>query len=264
VAPVRWRLVAPNAITAIGLVFGVIAVERAVAHRPVEAAWWGLYCTLTDKLDGLVAHALSASSSFGVQLDSLADMVAFGVVPPTVMFAFFWSRPELGWTGAALPALSCAWVIAAALRLARFNVAAGGERPRHYHGTPSTMTAGIALTLFLTVLKYADPALVAPEAFDPWRWLFGLRTDGLVRWVPVALALGAVGMVSPLRVPRLGRTRWRALDVLLVALVLFGFGVGLVRRLPEYLFSGGVVWLAASVAYHLRGRAEARSASAAG
>jgi CDP-diacylglycerol--serine O-phosphatidyltransferase len=252
--PARWRLVAPNAITAAGLVFGVLALERAVARRPVEAAWWGLYCTLTDKLDGLVAHALGATSSFGVQLDSLADLVAFGVVPPMVMYAFFSTRPELGWSGAALPVLSCAWVVAAAVRLARFNVAAGGGRQLHYYGTPSTMTAGIVLTLFLTVLKYADPALVAPEALDPWHVLGSLRTDGLLRWMPAALALGAVGMVSPLRVPRLGRTRWRALDAILVVLVVLGFGVGLFRRLPEYLFGGGAVWLAGSAAYHLRTR----------
>jgi CDP-diacylglycerol---serine O-phosphatidyltransferase len=253
-----WRYLAPNAVTASSLVFGVIAVEVAITGRPVEATWWGLICLFTDKLDGFLASALKAGSAFGVQLDSLADLLAFGVVPSTILFAFFSTRPELGWTTGggllALRVLCAGWVIAAAVRLARFNVAAARGPIVHYTGTPSTMAAGLVLALFLTCLKYADPRLSAPETHDSWRWLGGFRADGLVRWVPLALVAGGAGMLSPLRVPKLGRTRRRSTDVLLLAAVVFGYGVGLARRLPEYLFLGGMVYLGVCVAYHLRTR----------
>jgi Ca2+/Na+ antiporter len=81
-----------------------------------------------------------------------------------------------------------------------------------------------------------------------------VRLDGLLPFAPLLLAIGAVGMLSPLRVPRLGRTRSRALDVVLVVTVAFGYGAGLFHRLPEYMLAGGLVYLAACVVYHWRTR----------
>jgi CDP-diacylglycerol--serine O-phosphatidyltransferase len=254
----HWRYVVPNAVTSASLALGVLSVESAVRGRPVDAAWWGLYCTLTDKLDGLAANALRATSSFGVQLDSLADLLTFGVVPPTVMFAFFSTRPELGWaTGAArvlLSGLCVAYTIATGLRLARFNVAAERGPAAHYTGTPSTMTAGVLLAGFLACLKYSDPAFVAPEALDGWRLLGGLRLDAALRYLPLTLLVGAYGMLSPLRVPRLGRTRHLVTTILLLSAVLFGYSIGLARRLPEYLCAGGLAYLIVCASYHLRTR----------
>jgi CDP-diacylglycerol--serine O-phosphatidyltransferase len=239
----------PNAVTALSLALSVISVEQAVRGRPIDAAWWGLVCVLTDKLDGLVASALKAQSQFGMQLDSLADLFSFGVVPATVLFAFFDARPELGWSRAPLTAICCAYVIACALRLARFNVA---TRAPHYLGVPSTMTAGTLLTCMLAVLKYADPALVRPESLDaPW---MALRTDALVPFLPGAFLVGAGGMLSPLRVPRIGRTRHLATTILLGAALAVGVVLGFARRAPEYLFAGGVTWLAVAAVYHLRTR----------
>jgi phosphatidylserine synthase len=244
------RFFAPNAVTALSLALAVISVEQAVRGRPIDAAWWGLVCVLTDKLDGLVASALKATSTFGMQLDSLADLLAFGVVPATVLFAFFDARPELGWSGVPLRAITIAYVIACALRLARFNVA---ERAAHYSGVPSTMTAGTLLTLMLATLKYADPALARPESLDGWR-LLPLRTDAIVPLLPFAWLAGAAGMLAPLRVPRIGRTRHLATTILLGAAVALGIVFGFLRREPEYLFAGGLTWLAISAVYHVRTR----------
>src|SRR4051794_40808035 len=97
-----WRYVPPNVVTSVSLMLGVLAIESAVDGRPIDAAWWGLLVTLTDKLDGFLASALKGTSAFGVQMDSLADLVAFGAVPATVFYAFFSTRPSLGWaTGGA-------------------------------------------------------------------------------------------------------------------------------------------------------------------
>jgi phosphatidylserine synthase len=254
----RWRYLVPNAFTAASIVFGVFAIEAAIDGRAIAAAWWGLYGTLTDRLDGAAAKLLKAQSDFGVQFDSLADLVIFGVVPPAVFYGYYARRPELGWTTPVghwvLVGCCVVFTLAAAARLARFNVAAARGGSEHYTGTPTTMTAGILGAAFVACLKYSAPALRAPEDTDPWRILGGLELDGLLRWLPLGLVVGAIGMLSPLRVPRLGRTRSRVTDVLLVAAVVFGYSVGAIHRLPEYLAAGGLFYLFVCFAYHLRTR----------
>ncbi|HEX4462532.1 MAG TPA: CDP-alcohol phosphatidyltransferase family protein [Polyangia bacterium] len=253
-----WRYAAPNLVTATSIVFGVLAVVMAIDGRPVAAAWWALYCTLTDRVDGALAKALKGGSAFGVQLDSLADLVSFGVAPAAVFYAYFSRQPELGWSdGAARVVLVifCAvWTLATALRLARFNVVAAGGAATHYTGTPSTMTAGTVGALFIAALKYADPKWRGSEWIDHWRLLGGFESDSLLRFVPLLLPVGAFGMLSPLRVPRLGRTRSRVTDVLLAAGVISGYTAGLFHHLPEYLAFGGLYYLVVCVAYHLRTR----------
>jgi CDP-diacylglycerol--serine O-phosphatidyltransferase len=253
-----WRYVVPNAFTAASLVFAVLAIQNAIDGRVLAAAWWGLYGTLTDRLDGAAAKLLKASSPFGVQFDSLADLAIFGMAPAAVFYAFYARHPTLGWATplghAALVALCAAWTLATAVRLGRFNVAAARGPVAHYRGTPSTMTAGIVGVAFVTLLKYADPSWTAPETSDPWRLLDGVRLDAALPWAPLLLALGAAGMLSPLRVPRLGRTRHRALTAALAVAVVAGYGVGLFHRLPEYLLAGGLAYLGVCVAFHLRTR----------
>lgn len=255
----RWRYLVPNGFTAASIVFGVLGLQAAVDGQPIAAAWWGLYCTLTDRLDGAAAKALGAGSAFGVQFDSLADLVSFGVLPPVVMYAYFVRHPALGWSspvGRVALVASCAlFTLAAAVRLGRFNVTAHAEgRVAHYTGTTSTMTAGLMLVLFLTCLKYSAPSLRAPEDTDHWRLLGGLELDAVLPWTPLMLSIGALGMLSPLRVPRLGRTRSRVTDVILVVAVVLGYAAGLVHALPEYLAGGGLFYLFVCFSYHLRTR----------
>jgi phosphatidylserine synthase len=257
----RWRYAVPNAFTAASLVFAVLAIEDAIRGRIVAAMWWGLYGTLTDRLDGAAAKMLKAQSAFGVQFDSLADLAIFGIVPPAVFYAFYVRHPALGWSSpvgrAALVALCAAWTLATAARLARFNVASASGPVAHYSGTPSTMTAGIVGVAFLTALKYADPSWTAPETprlDDPWRLLDGARLDATLPLLPLLLLVGAAGMLSPLRVPKLGRTRSRALTVVLAVTVAIGYVAGLFHRLPEYMLAGGLVYIGACVVFHLRTR----------
>lgn len=259
-----WRYALPNAVTSASIVVAALATQAAIARRTVDAAWLALIVLLTDKLDGFLATRLKATSAFGVQLDSLADLVSFGVAPSAIVYGFFASRPQLGWAdGWALVGLRglCALhTLGCALRLARFNVRTetamrAGEAPsRHYLGITTTMTAGLLLSLFLVVLKYADPAWVAPERLDPWRPLGGLRTDGVLAWFPWILPLGVAGMLSPIRLPKLGRTFSRVTDVLLAICVAAIYGLGLARRLPECLAAGGLYYLGITLAYHARTR----------
>ena len=130
---------------------GAIGAERFTAASSSSRCWrsrrpsrgasspprgGALYGTLTDRLDGAAAKALKASSEFGVQFDSLADLAIFGVAPPAVFYAFYAAHPALGWSTplgrAALVALCVAWTLATAVRLARFNVASARGAVTHY------------------------------------------------------------------------------------------------------------------------------------
>ena len=242
-----WRYVPPNLVTASSLVIATVATQQAMAGRPIAAAWLALICVITDKLDGLLAAALRASSEFGVQLDSLGDLAAFGVAPATIYYAYFHARPELGWSGAGLAAPCALHVTAVAVRLARFNVQApGAKRERHYFGIPSTMTAGTLLALLLFAIKYGTR-----EAVDPWP-ILPISTGALLRVTPFAFVLGAIGMLSPLRVPKVGRTKSRLLDVLELAGIALGVAAIVLRRLPEYLVATTIVYLVVCAIYHLR------------
>jgi CDP-diacylglycerol--serine O-phosphatidyltransferase len=221
---VRWRYLVPNAVTCGSLALGLYAIERAIRGHVVEGVWWNLLCVGTDKLDGATAKWLDAGSAFGVQLDSLADLVSFGVAPAVLIFAFYSAR---GWPQLPLFALGAVWLIAAALRLARFNLAAPAAE---YRGTPSTMAAGMLLTGFLAALKW------------------GVAVDQ----APLLMLAGAAGMLSPLRVPKLGRTRHAVTSGILLLLVVSGLVCGVLRIYPDFLFACGLIWLGVSVVHSLR------------
>lgn len=239
--------------TAASVFFGVIAIQRAIDGHPIEAAWWGLLVTLTDKLDGFLASLLKGGSEFGVQFDSLADLIGFGVVPATIFYSYYASHPSVSLPVPLLRVICAVYVMAAALRLARFNVLAQAGPQQHYLGTPSTGTAGMMLSVFLIIVKYAGPEYAAPEVSDSWR--LGLpSTAALVPYIPLVLLIGGFGMLSPLRVPKIGKTTNAKVNSFTVLAVVVGYGFVVVRRLPEYMFIAGVYYLTICVLYHLRTR----------
>ncbi|MCW2273232.1 CDP-diacylglycerol--serine O-phosphatidyltransferase [Rhodoblastus acidophilus] len=111
------RFVVPNVVTLLALCAGLTAIKLAADKHFESAVLAIVVAAVLDGIDGRIARALKGSSRFGAELDSLADFIDFGVAPGLVLY--FWSLHELGTLG---------WVavlffaIAAALRLARFNV----------------------------------------------------------------------------------------------------------------------------------------------
>src|ERR687892_751059 len=99
---------------------------------------------VVDMLDGRIARMTGTESAFGVEFDSLADIISFGVAPAIMVFA--WGLQPLGRLGWAAGFL---FVAAAAVRLARFNIQAGSQDKRYFVGMPSPAAAGIpAATVF--------------------------------------------------------------------------------------------------------------------
>lgn len=114
---IPFRLILPNLITILAICAGLTGVRLAFEDRFELAVLMVLIAAFLDGIDGRVARLLKASTRFGAQMDSLADIVNFGMVPALVLYAYVLNDAgSLGWIAALI------YAIAAALRLARFNV----------------------------------------------------------------------------------------------------------------------------------------------
>lgn len=111
------RLILPNLVTVLAICAGLSGIRLAFEGRFEIAVAMVLVAAFLDALDGRLARMLKASSSFGAQMDSLADIMNFGVAPALVLYAYVLdSAGAVGWTAALVFAIACC------LRLARFNV----------------------------------------------------------------------------------------------------------------------------------------------
>lgn len=134
----------PNLITAGGIFAGFYVIIAATDGHYERAAWFIFLAAIFDGLDGKVARLTGTSSKFGVELDSLADVISFGVAPGVLLY--LWAlRPfgKLGWLAAFL------YVICGALRLARFNVQVSTVESRRFIGMPIPAAACIVATCVL-------------------------------------------------------------------------------------------------------------------
>lgn len=135
----------PNALTLLALCAGLTAIRFALQDRWEAAVVAVLVAMLFDGLDGRIARLMGATSELGAQLDSLSDVIAFGVAPAVLLY--LWTLSDaggLGWAACLIYAACCA------LRLARFNVALGDENPaplasRFFVGVPAPAAAALAL-----------------------------------------------------------------------------------------------------------------------
>lgn len=195
----------PNALTLLALCSGLTAVRFALQDRWEVAVGAVLVAMLFDGLDGRIARLMGATSELGAQLDSLSDVIAFGVAP--ALMIYFWTLSDaggIGWAACLVYAACCA------LRLARFNTALGEENPtplasRYFVGVPAPAAAGLAV-LPMTLSFVAGDDL--------------LRSDVLN-----VITLAAVGILMVSRVPTFSvkKLKLRAPQRLfaLVGLVLF-------------------------------------------
>ena len=129
----------PNMITTAGLFAGFYSIVAAMNGRFEPAAVAIFVAMIMDGIDGRVARLTNTQSEFGIQYDSLSDMVCFGLAPALVMYEWSlssmrdisWQLGKLGWLAAFI------YAVAAALRLARFNTKASSTDKRYFHGLGS-------------------------------------------------------------------------------------------------------------------------------
>ncbi|MFB2605058.1 CDP-diacylglycerol--serine O-phosphatidyltransferase, partial [Rhizobium phaseoli] len=157
------RLVFPNLLTILAICAGLTGIRLAFENRYELAVSMVLVAAFLDGIDGRVARLMKATSKFGAQMDSLADIVNFGVAPALVVYVFALDQARsLGWIAALI------YAIAAGLRLARFNVMAEREnkaswQSEYFVGVPAP--AGAMLVLLPVYLGFLGMATDRTFAF---------------------------------------------------------------------------------------------------
>jgi CDP-diacylglycerol--serine O-phosphatidyltransferase len=167
----RGVFLLPNALTTGALFAGFYSIIAGINGHFIAAAIAVIVAGLLDGLDGRVARMTNTQSDFGVQYDSLSDLISFGLAP--ALLAFNWSLAslkdiaplagKLGWLAAFL------FVACAALRLARFNTQAGSQDKSYFQGLASPAAAG---TLVATIWFFADQGISGESV----RWVLWVET----------------------------------------------------------------------------------------
>ncbi|MGI5902037.1 MAG: CDP-diacylglycerol--serine O-phosphatidyltransferase [Desulfitobacteriia bacterium] len=164
----------PCLITLANLMFGFLAIIYALNHSGRTAAAMILLAVLMDSLDGKVARKFKADSDFGKELDSLSDMVSFGLAPAVLVYIFVF-LPQWPFWGIGVCAF---FIMCGAVRLARFNILCSSG---HFTGVPITFAGGFMALMLL----FHDNI--------PWTVY------------PAVMLILAFLMISSLQVPKLGR-----------------------------------------------------------
>lgn len=255
------RYLVPNAVTGASMLFGLISLSNSAAGNYALAGWMIIYAVLCDRIDGLVARALRATSALGMQLDSFADFLNFGVAPAALAYSYLSRRPDLPYQAGGvawwlLVAVCSIWVLAAVFRLARYNITADDALPtKIFFGIPTTLAGGLFALCFLALLKYEPsyPTFGGPKLFGD------LHTPAAAwRYLPVFLAIGAFLMVSSLPMPKGGKSSSKVVTVLVMASMVFGYTSGFSRQVPEISVLFPLVW---TVAFLIWGQVSASARS---
>src|SRR6266508_157284 len=150
----RGIVLLPSLLTTGNLFCGFFARLLTVEGRYTDAAVAIFVAMIMDLLDGRVARLMKATSQFGVEYDSLADVISFCVAPAFLLFSFaLHSLGRAAWFGSFL------FVVCGALRLARFNVQAGSVDRRFFVGLSTPAAAGVAASMVI-LLEGNEPTRV--------------------------------------------------------------------------------------------------------
>lgn len=187
----RKIYIIPNLVTTANLYCGFSSITSAIRQEYVTAAWFIIAAAIFDALDGRVARMAKATSKFGVEYDSLSDLVSFGMAPGLLLYI-----SALAPFGRLGTLAAFFYVCCAALRLARFNVNTETVSKAFFQGVASPIAAGSIATFFIF-----NGATGFPEEGS----FIGKDSIALIQ----ALLLGSL-MVSSLPFPSFKELNWRS------------------------------------------------------
>lgn len=231
----RLRYSIPNSVTALSLLLGIASIVTTQLGDLEFAAWLIVWCGLLDTLDGVAARLLKATSSFGAEFDSMADVISFGVAPAILVLhagmqlgGIEYESPQF-WV---LALASGIFALAGAMRLARFNIAT--ETPKHgwFIGVPITACGGGLLSSMVLVLIYHEGIAASLP---------------LHLYLPVLLFVLSILMVSRVRFPKATLRESKLINAFQIVNIVLIFYCGVTRSFPEYLFGIGVVLLVGGI-----------------
>lgn len=191
----RKIYIVPNFVTTANMACGFYSVIASFHGEFQMAAWAILAASIFDMLDGRIARLAKATSAFGVQYDSLSDLISFGMAPGVLLY--LWALEPFGRLGALAAFLFTA---CGALRLARFNVNSGSLPKNFFQGLPIPMAAGTVATFIIFHHATGWPA----------RGVEGTGLDAR-QMLTLGLTFGLASlMVSTLKFPSFKELNWRS------------------------------------------------------
>lgn len=238
------RYILPNAFTSMNFLLGVFSIcwttgafaSFSTADQIRMGAYFVILSALFDKLDGFAARLVNASSEFGAQFDSLADLIAFGLAPAFgVFFTYKMYAPDWFQNHGLLMVVALAiYVLCAAMRLAKYNACDSDTYHHHFSGLPSTFAGMVNATLIVflnTKGVFAD-------------------SSTFIFWVPlIVFVVTGFLMVSPLFLPKLQPRKNKAFNMFQIVLIVLTYVAGLLfynEKVPfilEYLLILGTCYM---------------------
>lgn len=225
----------PNSFTALSLLLGVASIVTTQLGDLTLAAWFIVWCGLLDVMDGVSARLLKATSTFGAEFDSMADLVSFGVAPAVLMLnaglQLGGIKYDTGQFWVLLVAVAV-FVLAGAMRLARFNLVSDQPSTGWFTGIPITAAGGAMVSSTVLVLNlYPDIAASLP----------------LRLYMPVLMFVLALLMISRLRFPKAKPRKSKFINAFQVVSIAGIYYCGVTRSFPEYLFGMAIFLLIAGI-----------------
>ena len=185
------KIIFPSTITTFAMIFGFIAILLANNHQFIKAAYMVMIAILMDGLDGKVARFTNTASEFGIQYDSLSDLVAFGVAPCVIYARFYLHEQVNDQVYYLLPIM---FLVCGAIRLARFNVTASIYGKTHFTGLPIPAAAFMVVSGPL----FFDWANRYP-LFEDWGYSPAISKENMFQISIVVLIALSLSMISTLK-----------------------------------------------------------------
>lgn len=219
------RVILPNIFTLVGVCIGLSSIKFAFDARFELSVLAIIVAAVIDGLDGRIARLIKGTSKVGKELDSLTDVISFGVAPAFIMY--FWKLNELGRVGWLICLI---YVVCVALRLARFNVSSSEEsswRDNFFEGIPSP--AGGVLVLMPLIFSFSELQM------------FSLNHDVIV---PVFFIAISILMISKMPTYSLKKiVVQRSMTIFLLLGIVLYFGLILIYTFNTLVLSG-LIYLA--------------------
>jgi CDP-diacylglycerol--serine O-phosphatidyltransferase len=213
----RAIVILPGAFTSGNLFFGIWSIVEAARGNFIHAAWFIVVAGAMDMLDGRIARASRTGSQFGAEMDSLVDAISFGVAPAMLVFFHTFIRGgDWAWV------LGFLYVLAAVLRLARFNVEQAGHAKSQFFGLPSP-AAGMTVATFY---PFSQTPFFQQHLAGLWPWNLTLAV------LVVGTALLMVSHVPYPVWPKVGLRTWSGRFGILVLLGVVAASI----YVPAYFF----------------------------
>ena len=227
----KTRVILPNMFTLVGVCIGLSSIKFAFDEKFTLSVIAIIVAAIIDGLDGRIARLIQGTSKVGKELDSLTDVISFGVAPAFIMY--FWKLNELGRIGWLICLI---YVVCVALRLARFNVSSGKEpswRDNFFEGVPSP--AGGIIVLMPLVYSLSDIQILDIN-FD--------------FFVPILFVVVSILLISKVPTYALKKISVpRSMTIFLLLAVVLYFGLLLIYTFNAIVISGLIYFIIIPVSF---------------